>query len=166
MTEHHDSVILHLVVRGFMVPFIVVFGVYVLVHGEASPGGGFQAGAIVAAAIILARLTHGSEQGERRLPTGLLVWLACIGLGIYVLAGLLAALFGENFLDYGVIPLQWFNDFAGEDRTNRAMGIFIIEIGVFIGVASVLVIIFDYLAKTPADSPRESADGGEAAERD
>ncbi len=164
--REYDSVILLLVVRGFMVPFIVVFGAYVLIHGEASPGGGFQAGAIVAAAIILARLTHGTEQGERRLPTGLLVWLACIGLGIYVLAGLLATLFGENFLDYGAIPLQWFNDFAGEDRTNRAMGIFIIELGVFIGVASVLVIIFDYLAKMPDAVPGESAGDGEAADRD
>ena len=157
--REHDSVILLLIVRGFMAPFIFVFGAYVLIHGEASPGGGFQAGAIVAAAIILARLTHGTEQGERRLPTGLLVWLACIGLGIYVLAGLLAALFGENFLDYGAIPLQWFNEFAGEDRTNRAMGIFIIELGVFVGVASVLVIIFDYLAKTPV--PGEEEAGGD-----
>ncbi len=160
MTEHHDSVILQLVVRGFMVPFIVVFGIYVLIHGESSPGGGFQAGAIIAAALILARLTHGSEHGTRRLPTGLLVWLACIGLGIYVLAGLLAVVFGENFLDYAAIPLQWFNDFAGEDRTNRAMGIFIIEVGVFTGVASVLVIIYDYLAETLPVTPV----GGSGAE--
>ena len=158
MTEHHDSVILQLVARGFMVPFIVVFSAYVLVHGEASPGGGFQAGAIFAAAVILARLTHGSEQGERRLPRGLLVWLACIGLGIYVLAGLLGVLFGANFLDYAAIPLQWFNDFAGEDRTNRAMGIFIIEFGVFTGVASVLIIMYDYLAGIPASTREEQSD--------
>lgn len=151
MTEQHDSVILHLVVRAFMVPFIVVFGVYVLVHGEASPGGGFQAGAIVAAALVLARLTLGREHGDRRAPTRLLVWLASAGLGVYVLGGLLPVVFGENFLDYAAIPLQWFNDFAGEDRTNRAMGIFVIELGVFAGVASVLVIIYDYLTEALRD---------------
>ncbi len=168
MTEPNVSVILHLIVRGFMLPFIVVFGIYVLVHGELSPGGGFQAGAIVASAIILARLTHGSEQGDRRLPTGLLVWTASIGLGIYMLAGLLGMVFGANFLDYAVIPLQWFNDFAGEDRTNRAMGVFIIEIGVFLGVASVLVIIFDYLAKAPEPASLDEASDGatEGASRD
>ena len=127
--------------------FILVFGIYVLIHGEASPGGGFQAGAIVAAALVLARLTLGSERGSRRLPTGLLVWIASFGLGIYVLGGVLPVLFGGNFLDYSEIPLQWFNDFAGENRTNRAMGIFIIELGVFAGVASVLVILYDYLTE-------------------
>lgn len=154
MRETHGSVILHLIVRGFMIPIIVVFGIYVLIHGESSPGGGFQGGAILAAAVILARLAHGAAQGERRLPTGALVWVASIGLGIYTGAGLLAMLFGGNFLDYGVIPLQWFNDFAAEDRTNRAMGIFIIEIGVFLGVAAVLVILYDYLtgAPEPADA--------------
>ena len=54
MNGRHDSVILHFVVRVFMVPFILVFGAYVFLHGESSPGGGFQAGAIVAAAIVLA----------------------------------------------------------------------------------------------------------------
>ena len=151
MTEQHDSVILRLVVRAWMVPFIVVFGVYVLVHGEASPGGGFQAGAIVAAAIVLALLTLGREHGDRRVPTRLLVWIASVGLGIYVLGGLLPVVLGENFLDYAAIPLQWFNDFAGEDRTNRAMGIFIIELGVFAGVASVLVIIYYYLTEVRGD---------------
>ncbi len=161
MTDQTDSVILHLMVRGFIVPLIVVFGVYVLAHGEVSPGGGFQAGAIVAAAIILARLTHGSAHGDRRLPTGALVWMACIGLGIYMLAGLLPAALGANFLDYGVLPVEWFNSFAEEDRTNRAMGIFIIELGVFIGVASGLVVIFDYLAKAPeAASPDDEGSTG------
>lgn len=145
MMEQHDSVILRVVVRGFMVPFIVVFAVYVLIHGEASPGGGFQAGAIIAAALILARLVSGLEYGTRRVPTWLLGWVASVGLGLYVFAGVLGVLFGANFLDYAAIPLQWFNEFAGEDRTNRAMGIFIIEIGVFAGVASVLVLIYDYL---------------------
>ena len=46
MTEQHDSIILNFTVRVLLLPFTVVFALYVLVHGEASPGGGFQAGAI------------------------------------------------------------------------------------------------------------------------
>ena len=75
--------------------------------------------------------------------------MASTGLGIYVVTGILAQLFGANYLDYAAIPLQWFNEFAGENRTNRAMGMWIIELGVFLGVASVLVIIFDLLSKDP-----------------
>ena len=99
MTERHDSLILSFVVRAFMIPFIFVFGIYVLTHGEASPGGGFQAGAIVAAAVVLGRLTLGTEHMGHRFPTRLLTWLASIGVGIYVLAGVVPLFFGANYLD-------------------------------------------------------------------
>lgn len=144
MTTHHAGVVLPLIVRDLMVPLLLVFGVYVLIHGESSPGGGFQAGAIVAAAIILARLTLGDQKGQR-FSMSLLIWMACIGLGVYMLGGILPLIFGANFLDYSAIPLQWFNDFASVHHTTRAMGIFIVEVGVFFGVASVLVIIYEHL---------------------
>ena len=151
MTEQHDSIILNFVVRVLLVPFIFVFGVYVLVHGEASPGGGFQAGAIVAAGLVLARLTTGSEHGERRISTRVLLWLASAGIGIYVLAGIGPLLAGVNFLDYAALPVEWFNAVAGHERTNRAMGIFIVEVGIFIGVFSVLVILYDHLTERFTD---------------
>ena len=151
MTEQHDSIILNFIVRVLVVPLIFVFGLYVLVHGEASPGGGFQAGAIVAAGLVLARLTVGSEHGERRLSTGVLVWLASIGIGIYVLAGIVPLLAGANYLDYGALPVEWFNAIAGHERTSRAMGIFIVEVGIFIAVFSVLVILYDHLTERFAD---------------
>lgn len=145
MTERHDSVILHFVVRVFMVPFIVVFGAYVFVHGELSPGGGFQAGAIVASAFVLARLTLGSEHASPRFPTRILIWLASFGVGIYVVAGLIPMFYGANYLDYNSLPTEWFNNIADHHRTARAMGLFVVEVGVFIGVFSVLVMMYDYL---------------------
>ena len=146
MNDRYDSVILHFIARSFMTPLIMVFGIYVLLHGESSPGGGFQAGAIVAAALLLVRLALGNRQGGRRIPQGLLIWLACIGLGIYMFGGILPLILGANFLDYAPIPVDWYNQFAGEHRTARAMGIFIIEFGVFFGVVAVLVLIYDLLA--------------------
>ena len=147
MTEQHDSIILNFVVRVLLLPLIFVFAFYVLIHGEASPGGGFQAGAIMAAGLVLGRLTVGSEHGERRFSTTVLVWLASVGVGIYVLAGIVPLLAGANYLDYSALPLEWFNSVADHERTNRAMGIFIIELGVFLAVFSVLVIIYDYLTQ-------------------
>ncbi|MCY4581810.1 MAG: sodium:proton antiporter [Chloroflexi bacterium] len=146
MNERYDSVILHFIARVFLVPLIIVFGIYVLLHGELSPGGGFQAGAIVAAALLLVRLTLGNRQGALRIPQGLLIWLACIGLGVYMFGGILPLILGDNFLDYARIPVEWYNQFAGEPRTARSMGIFIIEVGVFFGVVAVLVLIYDLLA--------------------
>ncbi len=151
MTEQHDSIILNFVVRVLLLPFTVVFALYVLVHSEASPGGGFQAGAIMAAALVLARLTVGSEHGERRLPTRVLLWLASIGVGIYVMAGVVPLLAGSSFLDFSALPVEWFNSIAGHERTSRAMGIFIVEVGIFIAVLSVLVILYDYLTQRLQD---------------
>ncbi|GAT78551.1 monovalent cation/H+ antiporter subunit B, partial [Ehrlichia ruminantium] len=42
-----------------MVPVIVLYGLYVQFHGDYSPGGGFQAGVIVAAAIIIYSMLFG-----------------------------------------------------------------------------------------------------------
>ena len=130
-----------------MVPFIFVFGIYVLVHGEASPGGGFQAGAIVAAGVVLARLTVGREHAGNRFSTRLLTWIASLGMGIYLLAGIVPLFYGANFLDYSELPLDWFNDVAQHERTSRALGIFVIEFGVFLAVLGTLVILYDYLTE-------------------
>lgn len=152
MPDRYDSVILHFAARAFMVPLIVVFGIYVLLHGESSPGGGFQAGAIVAAAFVLARLTLGNRQGGHSVPLWLLTVVACAGLGVYMLAGILPLILGENFLDYAAIPVEWYNQFAGEPKTSRAAGVFIVELGVFLGVASVLVILYDLLTDVESDA--------------
>jgi multicomponent Na+:H+ antiporter subunit B len=151
MTERHDSAILHFVVRVFMVPFIVMFGTYVFIHGELSPGGGFQAGAIVASAFVLARLTLGNKHSSPRFATRILIWFSSLGVGIYVLAGMIPMFYGDNFLDYNSLPTAWFNDIAAHHRTARAMGIFIVEVGVFIAVLSVLLMMYDYLTLRPRD---------------
>ena len=48
--QHH---LILKVITKFMVGVIVLFGLYVQFHGDYSPGGGFQAGVIIAAAFIL-----------------------------------------------------------------------------------------------------------------
>ena len=54
-----------------IVPFTIVYGVYVLTHGEFSPGGGFQAGALLAIGIVLARLVQGQDAKLDRKSTRL-----------------------------------------------------------------------------------------------
>lgn len=122
-----------------LVPFILLFAVYVIAHGHESPGGGFQGGTILAAAIILVRLVRG-----RTVPWGLdrvaALRLACCGVGLYASIGLLSLFFGGNYLDYGVLPLPL------ATAQVRAAGSFGIEVGVALGVTGVLVLIFDALA--------------------
>ena len=123
-----------------LVPFMVLFAVYVVIHGHDSPGGGFQGGVILAAAAILVRLVRG-----RAMPYGLnprvALSLASVGPATYGAIGLVALLSGGNFLDYGALPLP------GEPAAVRALGTLGIEIGVTLGVTGVILVIFDVLTQ-------------------
>ena len=127
-----------------LTPFIILFATYVLVHGHTSPGGGFQGGSILAASVILIRLIRGTKTGL--WPGAVtLVGIASGGVFLYLFIGLISILVGSNFLDYSALPLPF------EGGQLRAFGSFIIEVGVFIAVAAVLILIFDTLAASVKD---------------
>ncbi|GAB4243666.1 MAG: Na(+)/H(+) antiporter subunit B [Thermoleophilia bacterium] len=136
----YDSVIIDLVVR-IMVPFIQVFALYVVAHGHYSPGGGFQGGAIMAASVLLLRLSLGQAYTSRLYPLRSMLVLAGVGVFIFAVTGIVPMVFGGNFLDYGFLP------FPGdvEPSVVRGWGSLFIEIGVALGVFGILVSIFDDL---------------------
>ena len=121
-----------------LVPFVLLFAVYVVAHGHDSPGGGFQGGTILAAAIILIRLVHGQEAIWGLTRVGALR-LACGGVGLFAGIGFLCLPFAGNYLDYGALPLPL------ETVTVRFVGTLGIEAGVAMAVTGVLVLIFDAL---------------------
>src|SRR5665811_487066 len=82
MKLRYESVIVDLAVR-ILVPFIQIFALYVVTHGHYSPGGGFQGGAILAASILLLRLSLGQEHAARRFPTKVMLPLGGLGVLIY-----------------------------------------------------------------------------------
>ncbi|PON17005.1 sodium:proton antiporter [Candidatus Entotheonella serta] len=131
------------------VPFILLFAVYVVIHGHDSPGGGFQGGAILAATLILIRMVRGTDD-----PWGLdrtrAAVLACCGVGLFAGIGLLTILFAGTYLDYGALPLPL------KPEKIRFMGSLGIEIGVALAVTGVLVLIFDALTEGEL---QESGDG-------
>lgn len=121
-----------------LAPFILLFAVYVIAHGHDSPGGGFQGGVILAAAIILIQLVRGRTADWGLSPEWALA-LACAGVSIFAGIGAVSLFVGGNFLDYGALPLPF------EPAEVRAMGTLGIEIGVAVGVTGVLTLIFDSL---------------------
>ena len=121
-----------------LVPFVLLFAVYVVAHGHDSPGGGFQGGTILAAAVILIRLVHGQEAIWGLTRVGALR-LACGGVGLFAGIGFLCLPFAGNYLDYGALPLPL------ETVTVRFVGTLGIEAGVAMAVTGVLVLIFDAL---------------------
>ena len=117
-----------------LIPLILVFGLYVQFHGETGPGGGFQAGVICAAAVILYALVFGMGAARTVAPERLLRVLAALGLLLYYGVGIASLFAGGNFLDYSVL--------ADDGISGQHLGIFFIELGIGITVASVMVTIF------------------------
>ena len=126
------------IVGRLLVPFIVLFGLYVQFHGEYGPGGGFQAGAIVAAAFILYSLLEGEAQALRVLPGSVHIGLITGGALLYGSVGIAGILLGGNFLDYSVL--------LADPVKGQQLGILLIEAGVGMTVTGVLLSVYHAFA--------------------
>ncbi|MEX0720395.1 MAG: MnhB domain-containing protein [Balneolaceae bacterium] len=137
MTSKGQSPIVLLGSR-FLSPYIMIFGMYVIFHGHYSPGGGFQGGTLLAASLLLIRISGGKELSTLQFKEYLSTPLAVIGVLIYFGIGLTAVITGGYFLDYEMVPLPGLD---GADL--RYWGILIIELGIGLTVMAVLVSIYD-----------------------
>lgn len=144
--EHH--VILRVVTK-FVIPFILLFALYVQFHGDFGPGGGFQAGVIFGAAIILYALVFGLENAVRVVPLRALHFLMPAGVLIYAGTGVASMFLGANFLDYGVL--------AHDPHHGQHYGILLVEFGVGVTVASTMISIFFAFAGRGVSEPGEDS---------
>ena len=122
------------VVAKLLIPYILLYAFYVQWHGDYGPGGGFQAGVIFAAAIILYALIFDlrtAQQAVRPRVVGLLVPL---GLLLYIGVGIATMLKGGVFLDYGVLQ--------HDPVHGQHLGILLVELGVGTTVAGVMITVF------------------------
>lgn len=122
------------VVAKLVIPFALLFALYVQMHGDFGPGGGFQAGVIVAGAIITYALIFGIEEAQRVAPRKLVEFLVPLGVLIYAGTGVIGLLSGQNFLDYSVL--------AAHAPAGRERGILLVEAGVLVTVASTMIALF------------------------
>ena len=116
------------VVGKLFIPLILLFALYVQFHGDFGPGGGFQAGAIVAAAMVFYAMIYGLSTARRVLPDWLVESMIAAGLLLYLGVGFAGLYAGGNFLDYFVLDAD---PVEGQHR-----GIFWIELGVAITVCT------------------------------
>ena len=126
------------VVGRLLIPFIILFGLYVQFHGEYGPGGGFQAGAIIATGLILHALLEGESAALRAIPRSVLLGMVAGGALLYTLVGVAGILQGGNFLDYSVL--------AEDSVKGQQIGIIAIEAGVGVTVCGALLAIFHAFA--------------------
>lgn len=122
------------VVSKMLIPYILLYALYVQFHGDYGPGGGFQAGVIFAAGVILYALIFDLREAQRAVPPGLVRFLVPLGLLLYIGVGIAAMLKGGVFLDYSMLE--------HDPVHGQHLGILLVELGVGITVAAVMISIF------------------------
>lgn len=122
------------VVTKFILPYILLFALYVQFHGDFGPGGGFQAGVIAAAMVILYAIIFGLAPTLRVVPPRLVEFMIPLGVLIFAGVGVWSMLIGDNFLNYSHL--------AHDQVHGQERGVFLVEIGVLVTVAGTMVSIF------------------------
>ncbi|MCW5725280.1 MAG: Na(+)/H(+) antiporter subunit B [Maricaulaceae bacterium] len=137
------------VVSKLLIPIIIVFGLYVHFHGDYSPGGGFQAGVLVAVGVMLYALIYGVEEARRAVPPWTVRAGAALGVLVFAGVGVASWILGGNYLEYEVLH----PDTAY--KAGQHLGIILVEIGVLLTVFSVILAIFYAFAGRAPDIPDE-----------
>lgn len=104
---YHDYAPLSETVRTFAGPAVVgtlLFGIYLMTHGQLTPGGGFQGGVVAAGAPLLVYLAQDADAFHRLASHPLMESAEALGASAYAAIGLIAFLFGAPFLT-DVLPL-------------------------------------------------------------
>jgi len=132
-----DDLVIRSVSR-LVVPFIQLYGFYVIFYGHLSPGGGFAGGAIVASSMILYGLSFNLEAGSRKLGHDISSLMESGGAIWFLMIGLIGILFGSNFLA---------NRFAGVSLGTPGQLfsggiIFFLSLGIGVKVASTMITLF------------------------
>lgn len=92
-----EDIIISMISR-IVVPFIQVYGLYVVLHGHLSPGGSFSGGAILGASMILFALAFGLEKGTKKLPHEVSTLVEAGGVSWYALLGFVGIFAGASYL--------------------------------------------------------------------
>lgn len=123
------------VITKLLLPLILLFGLYVQFHGDYGPGGGFQAGVIFAAGMALYAMVFGLQAARRVISVRLLVVLMPLGVLLYAGVGVANLMLGGEFLNYNSLD-------SAHPAHGQHLGILLVEAGVGITVAAVMMSIF------------------------
>ena len=128
-----DNLILKVCTKVLFTP-IIIFGLYVQFHGDFGPGGGFQAGVIVAASFILYAMVFSIEDCKKIMPSKLNFFLLVFGAFLYGIVGVMGLILGEPYLSYDVL--------GASKQSGQHLGILLVEFGVGLTVCNVMISLF------------------------
>jgi energy-converting hydrogenase B subunit I len=132
---------------------IICLGVYTILGGHITPGGGFQGGAMIAGAVILCILVYGIDKSPINFSHGFISAIESIGALGYVMVGLIGLLFSGFYLYnigadfYNIIPQTIVNIFHYPDPTNAGIVPYLnlfIGLKVLVGLSAIAIAFFGF----------------------
>ena len=129
-----DKVVLRVVSKG-LIPLIFLFALYVQFHGDFGPGGGFQAGVLFAAGVVLYGLIFGLDAAQALVPPRVVERGLALGVLMFAGLGMVTMALGGNYLDYDALQPH-------HPAHGQHWGILWVELGVGVTVTSAMVGIF------------------------
>lgn len=128
------------IVSRFILPIVFIFSLYLQVHGEISPGGGFQAGTFMAIGFIIYSMLF----SKNIFSIKSLKYIAILGIGLYISTGVVGMMNGREFLNYNV--------FSMNKNLAQQIGIITVELGVGLAVGATMILIFSSLSSNSKTS--------------
>jgi multicomponent Na+:H+ antiporter subunit B len=127
-------------VSNWVKGFILVFGIYIVLYGHLTPGGGFGGGVIIAMVFVLLTLCCSSRESLRRMPLGVTSELDSVGALMFLVIALLgvASGLGGTFFNNYIAKVN-----PGEPYRLLSAGTIVLSnIAIALKVASSLFLVF------------------------
>ncbi len=118
-----------------LVPYILLFGLYLISYGHLSPGGGFQGGVLLGAGIILLCLSHGILLTEKKFSPEKIALLEAFMITTFILLGMIGLIMGKSFLG-NIFPLK------KVEEVPTAGFIFLLNLVIGLKVGAGIILIF------------------------
>ena len=130
-------------ITRIIVPFAELYGIFIILHGHVSPGGGFSGGALIGTSLILYTLVFGIKKGEEKFSHRASEFAESGGIFLYIFIGLIGLVFGGQFLTNLAAGFP-----AGSPGQLLSAGMIpILMIGIGIKVASTIITLFHVLVE-------------------
>jgi len=130
-------------ITRIIVPFAEIYGIFIILHGHVSPGGGFSGGALIGTSLILYTLVFGIKKGEEKFSHRASEFAESGGIFLYVVIGLVGMIFAGTFLSNLSAGFP-----AGTPGKLFSAGMIpLLMIGIGIKVASTIITLFHILVE-------------------
>jgi multisubunit Na+/H+ antiporter MnhB subunit len=127
-------------IAGWVKILIFLFGVYIVLFGHLTPGGGFAGGVILASSYVLLMLAFGRRYAERNLPLPVASKLDCAGALLFALIAVFGLVIGSSFfVDF--LYQQYLPGQAFHLVSAGTIPLYNIAIGLKVGASLFLVIL-------------------------